>query len=152
MANGHSLQVEPQVSERQSGLAAGPVLLLAGSVVLGTGHSKSQNGGGPPAINGSVHEAQHSDGSGSGGDGLQTGSFPNTSGTASEVEVVTHATGNGIADAAGAHSLQPHHHSELRRAEAIVAPRLLDHTQQYLCTSAVVVCAPLPASPVVPAS
>ena len=130
--------------------AAGPVLLLAGSVVLGTGHSKLPNGAALPATNGAVHKAQHSDGSGGGGgssgNGLLAGSSPNTSESASEVEVVTRAAGNGVADAAAAHSLQPHPHSEAQHADAIAAPRLLDHTQQYLCTSAVVARAPLPAS------
>jgi hypothetical protein len=132
-------------------MVAGPVLLLAGSIVLGTGHSKFQNGGAPLAINGGVHEAEHSDGSSSGGDGLLTGSSPDTLQSASEVEVVTHAAGNGVADAAAAHSLQPHPHLEAQHADAITAPRLLDHTQQYLCTSAVVVSASSPASLVVSA-
>ncbi len=94
-SDGISLKFHQQVSTIRLNLAAGPVLLLAGSVVLGTGHSKLQNGAALPATNGGVHEAQHSDGSSSGGEGLLTDSSPNTSESASEVEIVTHPASNG---------------------------------------------------------
>lgn len=123
---------------------AGPILLLAGSVIeVGRGHAL-QNGSGLHVGNGSTKWLQHSQhqrsSSGNGGSPPQGGS-PVASDSAlrtSDVDAEAQAGGSSASSAVAAQVQQQGQHAAAVE-DPLGAPRMLDHSQPYASASTVVV-------------